>query len=158
MRVRLLRGQVRILLRLGTELVRLSVVLLTVSCASGATVAPRPAADSSGDRADPCDICVLQEDEPGADDDGCPEPDLRLGDACTLSSEQEATLSRIVPELVANTRLTSLRVVSGKAACANAVSMALQRRGMPSARIEVATRGSDSSVSLEVGVWDGRHC
>jgi hypothetical protein len=136
---------------------RTGVLLLVASCAAhaGRAVGGRPPTDpSDGDRYDPCDTCVVQEDG----DDGCPDPDVSLTDACTLSPEQEETLSRVATELVANAHLTSVRVVSGEAACANAVRVALERHGLPSSRIEVATRGTEPSVTFEVGTWDGKRC
>jgi hypothetical protein len=139
--------------------VRTGVLLLAASCAAhaGSAVAGRPPTDpSDGDRYDPCDTCVVQESDVG--DDGCPEPDVSLTDACTLSPEQDETLSRVATELVANAHLTSVRVVSGRAACANAVRVALERHGLPSTRIEVATRGTEPSVTFEVGTWDGKRC
>ena len=130
-------------------------LILVVSCA-----ATRPPADpSDGDRADPCDICVLQHsDDLTGDDDGCSEPDLRMTDACSLSSAQEAIVARVVPEIVSNTHLTSVRLVSGRAACADVVRAALARHGLPSNRVEVATRGAEATVSFEVGAWDGKRC
>jgi hypothetical protein len=104
-------------------------------------------------------MCVLpRSDDSVSDEDGCPEPDLHMTDACSLSTHQEALLSEIVPELVANAHLTTVRLISGRAACANAVQVALQRRGLPSTRIEVVTRASDPGVAFEVGAWDGKRC
>jgi len=140
--------------------VRTGVLLLVASCAAhaaGPAVAGRHLTDpSDGDRYDPCDTCVVQGSDYG--DDGCPDPDVSLTDACTVSPEQEETLSRVAAELVANAHLTGVRLVSGRAACANAVRVALERHGLPSTRIEVATRGTEPSVTFEVGTWDGKRC
>ena len=104
-------------------------------------------------------MCVFQRsDNSVSDDDGCPEPDLHMSDACSLSPDQEALLSRVATELAADAHLTTIRVVSGRTACANAVQMALERHGLPSTRLEVATRGAEPGVSLEGGAWDGKRC
>ncbi|HEX8796648.1 MAG TPA: hypothetical protein VF765_37110 [Polyangiaceae bacterium] len=141
--------------RVDTGPLPLGGLIFVASCA-----ATRPPADpSDGDSADPCDVCVLQRsDDLTGDDDGCPEPDLRMTDACSLSSAQEALLARTASELSPNAHLTSVRVVSGVVACASAVRTALERHGLPSVRLEVASRGSEPSVNLEVGAWDGKRC
>jgi hypothetical protein len=134
------------------------------SCAAhgSAAVATRSPTDpSDGDRFDPCDICVLDDlNDSSAGDTacGCPDPDFFLTDACSLSSDEEARVSRAATLLVANAHLTSVKVVSGKAACANAVRMELERHGVPATRLEVATRGDDPSVTVEPGAWDGKRC
>jgi hypothetical protein len=155
------------MIRGGVEpvpLVRTCVLLLLASCAAhgSAAVPTRPPADpSDGDRYDPCDICVLDElDDSTAGDTacGCADPDFVLTDACTLSSDEEARVSRAATLLLANAHLTSVQLVSGRAACANAVRMALERHGVPSTRLEVATRGDEPGVTVEVGAWDGKRC
>jgi hypothetical protein len=138
-------------------------LLFIAGCAAhgSAAVATRPPTDpSDGDRYDPCDICVLDGDDSQQGDNGCGcnDPDFFLTDACTLSSDQEASVSRAATELLVKTHLTSVRLVSSRAACANAVRMALERHGVPSSRLEVATRGNEPSVSLEVAALDGRRC
>jgi hypothetical protein len=140
------------------------VLLFVASCAAHGTaaVATRPPTDpSEGDRYDPCDICVLDglDDSPSEDHGcGCADPDFFMTDACSLSSDEEAQMSRAVTELLSNAHLTSVRLVSGKPACANAVLTALERHGMPSTRLEIATRGAEPSVTVEVGAWDGQRC
>jgi hypothetical protein len=147
-----------------TPLVRTCSLLFIASCAAqgSATVAPQPPTDpGDGDRYDPCDVCVLDglDDTPGEDNAcGCADPDFFLTDACSLSSDEEARASRAATLLLANTHLTSVRLVSGRAACANVVRMALERHGVPSSRLVVATRGAEPSVILEPAAWDGKRC
>jgi hypothetical protein len=104
-------------------------------------------------------MCVLQRsDEPGSDEDGCPVPDFRLGESCTVPPDVQAKLTRAATEIRDNAHMNTVRVVSGNAACAAAVRKAFEQAGVPSNRLETATRGDGPGVSLEVGQYDGRRC
>jgi hypothetical protein len=137
---------------------------LAVGCASAPqrqssqATAPSVAPDD-GDRADPCDMCVLQGDDgSGLGTDGCPAPDFRMTSACVLTSDEQGRVTRAAAELVVNAHLTSIRIVSGRVECAAAVRSALERAGVPTSRLEIATNDAGAGVSLEVGAWDRRRC
>jgi hypothetical protein len=142
--------------------VRTVVALCLASCAAqgSAAVAARSQKEpSDGDQYDPCDVCLLADvAHPENTEDGCTRPEFVMTDGCVLSRDQEAFFSRGATELVANAHLTTVRLVSGKAACASAVRSALELHGVPPGRVEIATRGSDPSVFVEVGAWDGKRC
>jgi hypothetical protein len=107
---------------------------------------------------DPCDICVMQPDgDSNAPlDDGC--PGFRMTDACGLTPGEDARVTRLAGEIAHRAHFTSIRILSARAGCARAVRDALMRAGTPPGRLETAIKGTDASVFLEVGAWDGRRC
>lgn len=139
--------------------------IFVLSCAerptrpSSSPETPAQATHDEGDLADPCDMCVLQGgDEAGRDEDGCPAPDFRLTDACSLPPEAQTKIVSAAKEIRANPHMTIVRLVSAKDACAGAVRKALVQAGVPGERLETATAGTGTGVSFEVGQWDGRRC
>ncbi len=141
----------------------LALLVAALGCASPApratTTPPAPIDDV--DRADPCDMCVVQDEEDAEvpeSADGCAGSAFRVTDQCALAPGEQARAARIAAGLLGNPHVTTVRLVSSKAACAEAARDALVRAGLAAARLELATTGKEPWVLLEVGSWDGRRC
>jgi hypothetical protein len=148
--------------------VSIAVILFAGACgheARAPVAPPRPAAsaveDLGDDIADPNDKCpwILEGCTPSTDDqDGCPDTSLEIAD-CRLSASDDSWLGDVAREITAKSDLTTVRVVSGIAACADAVREGLVKRGVPASRLETRTAtGRAGDVSFEAAAWKGKRC
>ncbi len=93
-----------------------------------------------------------------ADDDGCPDTMIPVGDDCALDAAAKDTLAAATQDALNERDLEVLRIVGPSKLCANAVRAHLEEAGVPSPRIETRIDPGRSFVSFEVAVWKGVRC
>lgn len=94
----------------------------------------------------------------GADDEGCPDTLIPMGDDCAISESSRATLEAASQDALNERDLDVLRIVGPSKLCANAVRAYLEASGFASTRIETRIDPGRSFVSFEVAAWKGARC
>ena len=124
-----------------------------------------PDSDAEGCIPDLNDACPLVDGCPGRDngpaardDDGCPGPGGVPFAADCRSDERR--LLEIAAEIQKRPQLTTLKITSHVARCAETVRAGLERAGVARGRIETAPRtgGADSWAYFEIAAWGGERC
>jgi hypothetical protein len=120
---------------------------------------------------DPADVCPLLDGCPhtngkstsaDADADGCPDPGGVPFAADCQSDERR--LANIAAEIQQRPKLTTLRITSGVAGCAETLRAGLERAGIQRERLETLTHPKQASTHCEkwgyfsIAAWDGGRC
>ncbi len=140
---------------------RLSFVVLVVlgvaSVACGKTAPREPSTIGVSKRPDTC--TTIPHGCPGtADDDGCPDVLIEVGNDCKLTAKAVGDLQTAASEMLNEAKLTRLLVVAPTIVCANIVRAHLETHGVTAWRVIVAEDANRSFVSFQVDAWMGRDC
>jgi hypothetical protein len=102
---------------------------------------------------------VLAHRCPGsADDDGCPDVMIEVGDSCQITAKGVENLQQAADEMLNDKDLTRLIIIAPTMTCANIVRAHFEQRNVPSWRLVVAEQANRTFISFEVAAFKEKSC
>lgn len=122
---------------------------------------PKPKADLGtpgiSDKKEKCP--VLPRGCPGgAEDNGCPDTMIPVGDSCAINAKGVADLSLAAQEMLNDRDVTRITIVAPTIICANITRAHFEAHGVPAWRLNVAEAENRTFISFQVWAWKEKAC